>query len=285
MRALVDADILCYEYGNFKDTDSGQLMAWEIVRGLVDGRIAAILEAVGATSQSFYLTDSVSNFRMEVATIVPYKGKRPKAKPPHWALIREHLIDNYDAEVCYGIEADDKVGIEQSINFNSVVKAAAEDDNLGCYWKGVERYCDTIICSRDKDLHMIAGWHYSWQCGKQKERKWYVDEEDGLRFFYKQLITGDSTDNILGLFGVGEKSTLVSALDDMTDEPDMYAHVHSKYEDRFGSYSFQFMLENARLLWICRGIFGETPADEALCYMEIMKSKYDRRTHDGEENS
>ena len=235
MRALVDADIFAYEFGNFKDLDTGDLLPWEIVRSLVDARIQDILEEVGATEASYYLTDSKSNFRNEVATILSYKGHRTAEKPPHWSLIREHLIENYDAEVCYGIEADDKVGIEQYTG----------------EWSQLEPG-NTIICSRDKDLHMIPGWHYSWACGKQKERKWFVDEEDGIRFFYKQLLTGDATDNILGLYGVGAKSALVTQLDAMTDEQEMYEHVLSKYIDRFGSYAYGFLLENAKLLWICR---------------------------------
>jgi len=229
MRALVDADIFAYEYGNFKDNETDELLAWEITRSLVDERIQQVLKAVEATSSSFYLTDSKSNFRNEVATILPYKGHRDTEKPPHWAAIRQHLIDEYDAEVCYGIEADDKCGIEQ-----------CTDKDL------------TIICSRDKDMDMIPGYHYSWECGKQKEKKWFVSELDGLKSFYKQLLTGDSTDNILGLFNVGSKAKCVQRIDTYEDEVDMFKEVYARYYERFGSYWYKMMLENAQLLWICR---------------------------------
>lgn len=243
MKALVDADIFCYEFGNMTDLETGDLLPWEITRSLVDERINSILKAVGATSSDFYLTDSKSNFRNQVATILPYKGHRPSDKPPHWANIRQHLIDNYDAEVCYGIEADDAVGIAQCENNRK--------------WGVTENRtyptdCATIICSRDKDLKMIPGHHYSWQCGKQKESKWFVSETEGIRFFYKQLLTGDATDNILGLYRVGEKASCVKALDDMSDEIDMWIHVQKEYAARFGSYWEQFMYENAQLLWIRR---------------------------------
>lgn len=240
MKAILDADIICYEFGDMKDLETGDLLAWPIVRKFVDERIDSILTAVSADSFVLYLTDSKSNFRNEVATILPYKGHRPSDKPPHWEEIRQHLIDNYDAEVCYGIEADDACGIEQY----STAVANGIGGETDCW--------TTIICSRDKDLHMIPGWHYSWECGKQKERKWFVNETDAIRFFYKQLLTGDATDNILGLYRVGEKASCVKALDDMTDEYDMWKHVESEYYSRFGGYSYQFMLENARLLWILR---------------------------------
>ena len=240
MKALIDADIFCYEFGNMTDLDTGDLLAWEITRSLVDDRINSILSAVEATSSVFYLTDSKSNFRNEVATILPYKGHRPADKPPHWAAIRQHLIDNYDAQVQYGIEADDACGIEQ---FSTAVANGI----------GGEKDCwTTIICSRDKDLKMIPGWHYSWQCGKQQEKKWFVSEEDGIRFFYKQLLTGDATDNILGLYRVGEKASCVKALDSISDEYEMFQHVAMEYFKRFGYRSPEFIQENAELLWILR---------------------------------
>lgn len=246
MRALVDADIICYEFGNMKDLDDGELLPWEIVRKFVDERIDNILEGSGATSASYYLTDSKSNFRNEVATILPYKGHRPSDKPPYWSDIRQHLIDNYDAEVIYGMEADDKCGIEQTKGYMRVSRPEY-DNPYDC----PDNYT-TIICSRDKDLKMIPGWHYSWECGNQKEKKWFVNEQDGIRFFYKQLLTGDATDNILGLYRVGDKAACVKQLDDITEELDMYKHVHKEYVSRFGSYADQFLEENGKLLWILR---------------------------------
>jgi len=246
MRALVDADIVCYEFGAMKDLGDGSLLPWAIVRSFVDERIEYILDAVGATEHSLYLTNSKSNFRNEVATILPYKGHRPTEKPHYWQDIREHLVDNYDAEVIYGMEADDKCGIEQS----QAYQKSEEDFSDGL--ADFEETLDTVICSRDKDLHMIPGWHYSWPCGNQKERKWYVNETDGIRFFYKQLLTGDATDNILGLYRVGEKANCVRALDNLEDELDMYELVFKEYNSRFGSYASKFLEENARLLWMLR---------------------------------
>ena len=252
MKAIVDADIICYEFGDMKDLETGELLAWPIVRSLVDDRIQQINEAVNATESVYYLTDSKSNFRNKVATILPYKGNRPDDKPPHWEEIRQHLIDNYDAQVQYGIEADDACGIEQYEDFKNSGHYIGPYPDRDSEWIHDDTLCETIICSRDKDLNMIPGWHYSWECGKQKEKKWFVSEEEGIRFFYKQLLTGDATDNILGLFRVGEKASCVKALDDMTDEYNMYCHVRSEYESRFGSYAWEFLLENARLLWILK---------------------------------
>ena len=77
-------------------------------------------------------------------------------------------------------------------------------------------------------------------------------EIGGLQFFYKQLLTGDMTDNIRGLYGVGKGSALLKKLDSMDTEQDMFLHVKEQYVKRFGNYAEQFMFENGTLLWMLR---------------------------------
>lgn len=240
MKALIDADLFCYSFGNMEELETGGLLPIEITLSLVDANINSILSATKADTCQLYLTDSPSNFRNKVATILPYKGGRPSEKPPHHAAIKQHLIDNWDAEVCYGIEADDKLGIEQCYDNRELVLSEADAG-------------DTVICSRDKDLDMIPGWHYSWECGKQEERKFFTTELDGTRSFYKQLLTGDkSVDNILGLFGVGKGAACVKRIDTYEDEQAMFRECWLRYQERFGAYAWKFLTENAQLLWILR---------------------------------
>lgn len=265
MKALIDSDIFCYEFGNMEDLETGGLLPWPITRKLVDDRIQQILTAVEATSSVFYLTDSKSNFRNEVATILPYKGHRVSEKPPHWENIRQHLIDNYDAQVQYGIEADDAMGIAQCDDNRELVLSEADAGG-------------TIICSRDKDMDMIPGWHYSWECGKQKERKWFVTEQMGIRSFYKQLLTGDSTDNILGLFGVGKAAACVKRIDTYEAEQDMFDEVWKRYEERFGAHAWRFLVENAQLLWILRTPkpkFEGDGTDQLLSKLQELYGEYE----------
>ena len=253
MKALIDADILPYEFGGMVQLeDPDQPLEWEIVRSMVDDRINQILENTGSTECALYLTDSASNFRVGLATIKPYKGHRKAEKPFHWAAIRQHLIDNWNAEVQYGIEADDRLGIEQTNAFKRdiIVKAFEKEE------------ATTVICSRDKDLHMIPGWHYVWPAGKQEEQHWFQDELSAIRCFYKQLLTGDTSDNILGLYGVGSSSKLVKSIEEMDEEQLMFNLVFKAYEDRFGGYAYQFLQENSALLWILRGLDTGTSLPE-----------------------
>ena len=229
MHALIDSDILCYEMGSATD-DEGHPLKWPLVRARVDSRIEQILEATEAESWQGFLTGR-DNFRERVATIKPYKGERKRSERPFWyAGVFDYLRDVKRAAVIHGMEADDAIAIEHHNSSGT-----------------------TVICSRDKDLRMVPGWHYVWPAWTQPEQKpFYVTELDGLRAFYSQLLTGDRVDNILGLYGVGVKSACVQRLKEYGTELEMFAEVKAQYEMRFGSYWDMFMCENGRLLWMLR---------------------------------
>lgn len=161
------------------------------------------------------------NFRYKIATILPYKGNRTSiVKPYHYDNCRQFLVDTYGANVSVGYEADDAIGLE-----------ATEG---------------TVIASTDKDLDCIPGLHYNWS----KEEEYEVSVEDSYRNFFSQVLTGDTSDNILGLFGVGPKSSCVSKVRKAETVEDMITIVQNEYDRRFGTYSQQFLQENAMLLWI-----------------------------------
>lgn len=242
MRALIDLDILPYAYGGMSFED-GQLMPDSMIRKKVDEKIQRIIEQSGADDWVGYLTHSSSNFRLGLATILPYKGNRSgSTKPPKYQMLRDHLLDQYPDNVSLveGIEADDQLAIDQY--------KVLMDDPYDWSAGKLKKNASTIICTIDKDLKMVPGWHYNWNT----DEKIFVTEIEGLRWFYTQCLTGDMTDNIKGLHGVGAKSTLISKLQDMDTEEQMFKHVHAEYVKRFGSYADQFLLENGRLLWMLK---------------------------------
>lgn len=175
-----------------------------------------------------YLTGK-DNYRNALGTIKHYKGNRFEAdgvtpkRRPHWLnTCREYLIEQWGAKVEEGQEADDALGINQTE--------------------------ETCICSYDKDLLMIPGKHYNWNSDKHVT----ISEVEGIQNFYSQLVTGDSTDNILGLYGVGPKAKMLKEIKKCYTEQDMLEIVLEQYTKRFGNYAEQFLVENARLLWIRR---------------------------------
>lgn len=177
--------------------------------------IESILNNTASTSYNLYLTGK-NNFREQVATIRPYKGNRDKShKPTHYDSITEYLTKYWNAEIIDGMEADDAIAMNRGDS--------------------------TIIASIDKDLDQLPGWHYN----IVKKESYFVTEEEAIRNFYTQLLSGDSTDNIQGIPGVGKK-TASKWLKDCKSEKDMYAICKDKYS------TFNELNENAQLLWLRR---------------------------------
>ena len=58
-----------------------------------------------------------------------------------------------------------------------------------------------VIAHIDKDIDMVEGWHYNFT----KETFYHIDEDEGCYKMCLQMLTGDSTDNIQGLVGIGPK--------------------------------------------------------------------------------
>ena len=103
---------------------------------LVKNALKRIKDRTGARVIKVYLSGK-GNFRNDIATIKPYKGNRSSVKPFHYNNIRDYLVNRWNAEVVDGIEADDALGINQSK--------------------------DSCICTIDKDLDMVPGYHYNFQ--------------------------------------------------------------------------------------------------------------------------
>lgn len=222
MQALIDGDIIRYSVGFAAEDDP-----IEYCLHSVKLLLQSIIKESGADSYRLFLTGS-GNFREKVAVTKPYKGNRdPLNKPVHYAAIKEYLVKHWDAEVVEGYEADDAMGIEQCRL------------NQGSEYK-------TIICSLDKDMKMIPGLHYNWR----KNETFSINSSEALLNFYKQLLTGDSTDNIQGIPKVGPK-TAEKILVECETEEDMYWATLCKYTGYYDK-PHEVMTEMGKLLWIWR---------------------------------
>lgn len=214
MKALVDADILVYRFGFASEGDPAEFALARLSEFLDNLQMMEGIDEVWG-----YLTGT-NNFRYELAKTAPYKGNRVLPKPYHYQLLREYMERAWGFEVIDGMEADDAIGIE-------------------AYRHEPE---ETIIVSIDKDLNMIRGHHYNFV----KEEKYFVTEEEAIRNFYLQILTGDKVDNIIGLDGIGPVKSK-KLLKDCNTELEMYEAVLKAYDGDEAR-----VLENARLLWILR---------------------------------
>lgn len=252
LRANIDADILQLRYQLGAVLSKGSTVTIggktidvpqsnSAVEKYVKETIESIIEATGATEIMCYLSKG-KNFRFDRATIQPYKGnRRDFVKPYHWATVGEVIQKLYPTTICEGFEADDFLARDQDIENRS-----------------------TVLCSRDKDLRGVGGLHYQWSAGDKcpEVEMYWLPNIDATRWFYTQLLTGDSTDNILGCAtrqpdkngklrrkGVG-KGTATKLLASASTESDMFRIVAGEYVRFIGDGWIDAMKENGTLLYM-----------------------------------
>lgn len=302
----------------------------------------------GCDAALLYVTDSSSNFRLNIGKQKQYKGQRVSEKPPFFAELKQWLIDFHDAKLSDGCEADDDISIEAH---KRIIQLKAD----GCELWGEDhkRWSNFVILSKDKDLNIIPSWHCDVDTGekywvdqlgwltpifKEKEKTqyeyhplfngkpvpiskccyfgrdsagyikpfpyndhpkvvddytaaideiWYYAEKGmpvsqdvyargknkgngkfkrvnmgkqkvevlhrlkgaGLKFFYAQLLMGDSTDNYGGLEGCGVVGTY-EALNNLSTERDLFDKVLSMYRAKYRHLAEEYMLEMGQLAWM-----------------------------------
>jgi hypothetical protein len=217
MIALLDSDIVAYRIA-FACKDENLVTALSTL----DVYIADIL-LLGipeASDFKLFLTGR-GNFRKEIAVTAEYKGNRKDVeKPHHLEAIRAFLIEHWGATVSIEQEADDDIAI-----------AATSIGEDGC-----------VIVSLDKDLDQISGNHYNFV----KKTKYYVDKPTAVLNLYKQILSGDTADNIIGLKGIGPAKA-AKILADCTNEKEMYDACINAYDGNVDRVH-----ENANLLYLRR---------------------------------
>jgi len=209
--ALIDGDMLCYRIGYGSET-----VGVKTAQNNMGSFINEIAEDLNIEKAEMFLSGK-TNFRNDVAVTAPYKGNRKGEKPRHHQMLRDYLIEKYEATVSENQEADDDI--------------ATRCTELG----------DTsVIVSLDKDFDQVQGWHYNFV----KKEKYYVTEEEGLLNFYCQFLEGDRIDNIVGVKGIG-KVKARKLLEGKT-ETEMFDICAEKLE------SEERAIENGRLLYLRR---------------------------------
>ncbi len=276
--ALIDADVLRYEVASVGEKD-GDIRSFDFVKQVFDDRISTIVEGSGSDNYLLFLSGDKfstkiinrerrrsqlpelefrSNFREALAKGKVYKGTRKQDKPFHWINLTAYILsDTGKVYVSSGCEADDLIAIEGYGNQNA------------------------IICTRDKDLRMVPGLHYGWECGKQPEFG-PVEYDDlgkielirsksgnkivggGWAFFCAQLLTGDVVDNIGGSRGTGPVGAW-GILRDCSSRDAYFSAVIRNYQECYGPQWEENLREQCSLLWIIR----ERNADGSLKHFDL----------------
>lgn len=216
---LIDGDIVAYRCSAACEGEPLK-QAIRTMEGFIFDMLLDLSEKdeVGSiTDNRIYLTGK-DNFRYRICA--DYKAQRAdKPKPKHLEELRQHLIENFNASVSAGQEADDDIAIDAA--------------SLG--------YSDCIVSSTDKDFLQLPGWHYNFV--KKELRHQSVTE--AYRFFYTQMLTGDRVDNVKGVQGIGPVKA-EKLLKDAEGVDEMEAIVRTAFEDD------DAFLKTGKLLWLRR---------------------------------
>lgn len=183
------------------------------------------------------------NFRESIAKVKPYKGNRVlMEKPVHYEAIRRYLRNRWGALVISGWEADDEVAMQ----------SARHDYDPE----------QVMIVSQDKDLRTVPGLLFNYRRNSYE----LITRKGALVNFYRQILVGDQTDNIMGCFKAGEAAAARIITEDMS-EREMYDAVVQEFEKSKARKGCPYadrdaadlVLEFGRLLHMARSPAETTP--------------------------
>jgi DNA polymerase-1 len=219
MIAIIDGDVLVY-------ISIWNAQSLEEARTNFDELFTAINEEIFAEDYVMAL-GGPNNFRLDIYS--EYKANRSKSKStrPEWFDdLKSGIVNDYDGCIFTdNCEADD------------MVRTWAEE----C--RGKKPF---VVVTVDKDLDCVEGLHYN----PRKKETYTIEPSYANKHYWKQILMGDSTDNIPGVPGIGPKK----ADDLLEDSEDYISAVCSAYHNYYGEQGYEYMLANARLIHIWRHI-------------------------------
>lgn len=181
MRALIDADVLVYQASTVATTTHEFTLDDDLVLfpsvsvneacDVFDSMVQTIKDVTEA-DELFFALSAPTNFRKDLYP--DYKANRKGEKPMAWSALRAHASDKWHAEWIDGLEGDDVIGINSGPG--------------------------TVIWSIDKDMRTLPGLHVDIDAGDIID----VSEEDALRNWMMQTLTGDAADHYPGAKNIGK---------------------------------------------------------------------------------
>lgn len=178
----------------------------------------------------YYLTSNIFSYRKKISS--SYKANRTRNK---WVVaLKSYIIENESCHYSLEWESDDLIAD-----------------------RAKELKYDCVIATIDKDLNQIPGWKfdlYKAKTGEVSERGIEIKEYRGLRFVDKveakkfiwlQMITGDTSDNIKGIKGLGPVKA-----DKLISKGNVFITVARAYKSEYGDNWKDVFKTNYRLLKI-----------------------------------
>jgi len=203
--AIVDADTILYAicFQLEQETDFSKHM------DALDSWFNDLFDKTSATHYHAFLTVTKAN-RYKKAVTREYKGNRKNRKKPRFFVdLRNYMIEKYKAEHYDGWEADDLV-----------LTMGKHYDDLNEDW---------VIVTVDKDLHQMPGYFYD----PKNDKFFHVVKSEAAENLALQWLAGDSTDNVVGIPGIGPKKAAKILEGELRED---YPEVILKaYRNKFGT--------------------------------------------------
>jgi 5'-3' exonuclease-like protein len=246
--AIIDGDVLCYHscpprWDPSKpiplDVDGNRVYPTftpEQDRKYLETSWNILLKNIEELVDKLFCDDFVmavggnGNFRKDIFSDYKISSSRQtKGKPPNVIVpaLRELLVFEGHAIAADGCEADDLIR-------TWALQARAADEEY-------------VICSIDKDLKCIPGWHYFMHKGKEQLVE--ISEWEAKVFFYQQLLQGDPVDSIPGIPGIGPVKA-EKQLAECTTEEELQEKVVELYFAFYQEEWYDYLLANGRLLYL-----------------------------------
>jgi len=225
---LIDADIMIYKTASSTEVPiNWEGDFWTLhcdfaqTKKLISDQIHALVDKVKADSVLLCFSHH-ENFRKLLNP--EYKLNRKKVRKPMCLNpAKEYCKEEFKWLEKPWLEADDVMGI-----------LATKDSET--------RF---VISSEDKDLLTIPGFHWD----AENEVVWEQTKDAADYTFYKQILTGDSTDNYSGCPGIGPKKA-EAQLQNLKTEVELWNAVRSCFISK--KLSDQVAITQARMARILR---------------------------------
>lgn len=170
MRVLVDADTIYYKAA-FKMNKLEIRKAIKATMLDIEAQCFASEMKVAVKGHGNFRKDLYANYKSNRVTKDDIKD--------YLNYGHKHMLEKYDAVQADGMEADDLVSIWA--------------------YEAREEEVPYVIAGIDKDLKQIPGNHYNFN----KQLHEFVDDDNANLNLMLQCLTGDTSDNIPGLKGIG----------------------------------------------------------------------------------
>lgn len=238
LTANVDGDYLAYFCAGNDDTNPGD------ARRNVLSRLDKIKFLTGATRVVIHLSteDCTKGDRYHVARQQPYQGQRTSGRRPvNWQHLREWMTGydgpHFEPKLWKTREADD--GMAYVAHTYASLKGQLH-----------------VVHTADKDMRMFAGKHVIWKTMEVVDVPLDTyeiigpdDEVYGHKWFWLQMLQGDTADHIPGLRGIG-KVAATKLLAGTTCNAEAVPRVIGEYQRLHAETWADCFVEQASLLWM-----------------------------------